>query len=52
VIETEIGGNSAAVREALKWMAAKAWIDVRKEGQAHRHYLTDAGRGALTEGER
>ena len=46
-IEKEIGGNATALREALKWMIGKQWIAVRKDGQAHRHYLLEAGRDAL-----
>jgi hypothetical protein len=51
-LEVAVGHNATALRSALGWMADKGWIDIRKEGQAHRHYLTDDGRKALTEGER
>lgn len=46
-IEQAVNGKASAQREAITWMVAQAWIEVRKEGQAHRHYLTDAGRDAL-----
>ena len=46
VIERDIGGNAEALRKALQWMVGKQWIEVRKEGNAHRHYLMAAGRDA------
>jgi hypothetical protein len=43
-IEEGVAGNNQAKREATKWMVGREWIRVEKSGQAHRHYLTDAGR--------
>jgi hypothetical protein len=48
-IEASIGGNAAVVRMALKWLADHSQLEVRKEGNAHRHYLTKAGADALAE---
>lgn len=45
-IETSITAKGTAVRTALVWMACdeQKLIEVKQAGQAHRHYLTDAGR--------
>ena len=43
-VEESVSGKATAVRDALRWLSARQWIDVRKEGVAHRHYLTDLGR--------
>jgi len=48
-IEHDIGGRAEALRQALKWMVTREWVDVRKEGVSHRHYLLDAGRDALAD---
>lgn len=48
-IETDVDGKTDTIRQALAWMAApeRLWVEVRKMGQSHRHYLTDEGRLAL-----
>lgn len=43
-LEKAIQGKAAGIRAAVTWMVGKKWIRVVKEGQAHRHYLTDDGR--------
>lgn len=43
-LEKSVQGKSTALRAACKWLAGKGWVEVRKEGQANRHYLTDKGR--------
>jgi hypothetical protein len=48
-IETTLGGNAAMIRGATAYLVANGQIEVRKEGVAHRHYITDAGREALDE---
>lgn len=47
-IEDAVTGNREAIRACLQWMADpfRAWIDVRKIGNAHHHHLTDAGHDA------
>jgi hypothetical protein len=44
-----VEGKTDAVRDALRWMTEteRAWITVQRVGNAHRHYLTDAGREQL-----
>jgi len=46
-LEKDITGNAEAIRAATAWMVNEGWVEVRKEGNAHRHYLTDAGHTAL-----
>ena len=48
-VEKAIGGNSTNLRAALAWMASpdRAWVEVVKVGQAHRHHLTTSGRTEL-----
>lgn len=48
-IEATIGGNAAVTRGAVKWHVDNGHIEVRREGVAHRHYLTPRGRDALAE---
>lgn len=43
-IEKDVVGKTDALRAALGWLIGKGWVDVRKEGQAHRHYVTELGR--------
>jgi hypothetical protein len=51
-LENDVEGKAETIRAATKWMAGKDWIDVRKVGTAHRHFLTDLGREALRDGTR
>jgi len=48
-IEENVTGKAAAIRDALRWMAAeeRSWVRIEKVGQAHYHHLTDAGREML-----
>ena len=46
-LELGVQGKAAAIRSTTTWLVGKHWIDVRKEGQAHRHYLTPAGQKEL-----
>ena len=47
-MEEAIGGRSSKARKLLGYLLDQGWIEVRKEGVAHRHYLTDTGRQQLT----
>lgn len=46
-LEEGLTGKRDGIRAAVTWMIGKNWIRVEKEGQAHRHYLTDEGRAEV-----
>ncbi|MBK9178919.1 MAG: AAA family ATPase [Acidimicrobiales bacterium] len=46
-IETEVSGKATAIRVALKAAVEHGWLVVQTVGNAHRHYLTQAGREQL-----
>ena len=48
-LETAISGHAAAIRAATAWLAQHAQLEVRKEGAAHRHYITAEGEAALSD---
>jgi hypothetical protein len=48
-LETGITGYAAAIRAATGWLVANEQLEVRKEGVAHRHYITEIGLTALAE---
>jgi hypothetical protein len=48
-IESDVTGRAESIRATLRWLEGKRWISIKKEGSAHRHYLTDEGRKEVPE---
>jgi DNA-binding transcriptional ArsR family regulator len=42
-----LGGKAETIRAALKYMTEAGLVTVQKQGNAHRHYLTDLGKAEL-----
>jgi hypothetical protein len=49
-LTTEVTGKAEAIREAITWMVEpeRGWIRIERVGQAHRHFLTDAGKADMS----
>jgi hypothetical protein len=45
-ITSDVEGKAESIRNAIRWMAdpARAWVQIERTGQTHRHHLTDTGR--------